>query len=86
MGVFTHVNAYEENGTIFVTVTPNVNLFKDSNSDYFTIDLDAFILDDNEKSKIDQYLKSSGTIQLTRKYKIISPLTDFLACRVTVFL
>lgn len=83
LGVFTHVNAYEENGTVYITVTPNVNLFKSSNSDYFTIDLDAFILDDIEKEKIDQYLKSSGTIQLTRKYKIISPKLSFYAINIS---
>ena len=83
LGVFTHVNAYEENVTIFITVTPNVNLFKDSNSDYFTIDIDAFILDDNEKAKIDQYLKSSGTIQLTRKYKITSPKLSYYTINIS---
>ena len=83
LGVFTHVNAYEENGTIFITVTPNVNLFKDSNSDYFTIDLDAFILDDLEKEKIDQYLRAQGTIQLTKKYKIISPKLSFYAINIS---
>lgn len=83
LGVFTHVNAYEENGSIFITVTPNVNLFKNANADYFTIDLDAFILDDLEKEKIDQYLRAQGTIQLTKKYKIISPILSFYAVNIS---
>lgn len=83
LGVFSHVNAYEENGSVFITVTPNINLFKDSNTDYFTVDLNAFILDDNEKEKIDQYLRMSGTIQLTRKYKIISPVLSFYAINIS---
>jgi len=52
---------------------PNVNLFKSQNSDYFTIDIGAFTLDSYEKSKIDNYLRTSGVIQLTRKYKIVNP-------------
>jgi hypothetical protein len=73
LGVFSHVNAYEKTGTIFISVVPNVNLFKSQNSDYFTIDIGAFTLDSYEKSKIDNYLRTSGVIQLTRKYKIVNP-------------
>ena len=51
LGVFSHVNAYEKSGTIFITLTPNINLFKNQNSDYFTIDIAAFSLDDYEISK-----------------------------------
>lgn len=83
LGVFSHVNAYEENGSIMITVTPNINLFKDSGADYFTIDIDAFILDDYEKSKIDQYLKAQGTIKLTGKYKIISPVLSYYAMNIS---
>ena len=28
LGVFSHVNAYEKSGTIFISATPNINLFK----------------------------------------------------------
>ena len=38
LGVFSHVNAYEKTGTIFIVATPNINLFKNQSSDYFTID------------------------------------------------
>jgi len=83
LGVFSHVNAYEENGSIMITVTPNMNLFKESGADYFTIDIDAFILDDYEKGKIDQYLKAQGTIKLTGKYKIISPVLSYYAMNIS---
>jgi len=66
LGVFSHVNAYEETGTIFIVATPNIRLFKNQNSDYFTIDIKAFELDTYEKSKIDKYLKIGGNLQLTR--------------------
>jgi hypothetical protein len=84
LGVFSHVNAYENSGTIFVSVTPNVNLFKNQSSNYFTIDKGAFVLDNYEKSKIDKYLRSSGTIQLTRKYKIVNPKLSYYSINVFV--
>lgn len=73
LGVFSHVNAYEIDGTIYIVATPNVKLFKNQNSNYFNIDLRAFLLDDYEISKIDRYLKTGGNIMLTRRYIIGSP-------------
>lgn len=84
LGVFSHVNAYENSGTVFVSVTPNVNLFKNQSSNYFTIDKGAFVLDNYEKSKIDKYLRSSGTIQLTRKYKIVNPKLSYYSINLFV--
>lgn len=73
LGVFSHVNAYERSGTIFIVATPNIRLFKNQNANYFTVNKNAFLLDNYEISKIDKFLKIAGTIQLTRKYKIESP-------------
>jgi len=84
LGVFSHVNAYEKNGTIFISVTPNINLFKSNSDTYFTIDKSAFILDSWEKYKIDQYLKGSGVIQLTKKYKIVSPTLSYYIINIFV--
>jgi hypothetical protein len=84
LGVFSHVNAYEKTGTIFIVATPNIKLFKNQNANYFTIDLRAFELDAYEISKIDKYLKIAGTIQLTRKYKIQSPKLSFYVMNIYV--
>jgi hypothetical protein len=84
LGVFSHVNAYEKSGTIFIAVVPNINLFKNQNSNYFTIDKGAFTLDSYEKSKIDNYLRTSGVIQLTRKYKIVNPKLSYYVMNVFV--
>lgn len=73
LGVFSHVNAYELNGVVFIVATPNINLFKNQNANYFTIDVRAFQLDDYEISKIDRYLKTGGNIMLTQRYIITSP-------------
>lgn len=84
LGVFSHVNAYEKSGTIFIAVVPNINLFKNQNSDYFTIDKSTFTLDTYEKSKVDNYLRTSGVIQLTRKYKIVNPKLSYYIMNVFV--
>lgn len=84
LGVFSHVNAYEKSGTIFIAVVPNINLFKNQSADYFTIDRSAFTLDTYEKSKVDNYLRTSGVIQLTRKYKIVNPTLSYYVMNVFV--
>jgi hypothetical protein len=84
LGVFSHVNAYEKTGTIFIVATPNIKLFKSTDSNYFTIDLRAFSLDDYEKSKIDKYLRTGGNLQLTRKYRVVSPILSFYVMNVFV--
>jgi hypothetical protein len=84
LGVFTHVNAYEDLGNIYIVVCPNINLFKNQNSDYFTVNIRAFELDDYEKSKIDKYLKTNGNIQLTRSYRIDAPVLSYYIMNVFI--
>lgn len=84
LGVFSHVNAYEKTGTIFIVATPNIKLFKASDADYFTVDIKAFSLDAYEISKIDKYLKTGGNLQLTRKYRIKSPDISYYVMNVYV--
>jgi hypothetical protein len=84
LGVFSHVNAYEDSGTIYIVCTPNINLFKNQNSDYFTVNIRAFELDNYEKSKIDKYLKTNGHIQLTRSYRIDAPVLSYYVMNVFV--
>lgn len=79
LGIFSHVNAYEKTGTIFITVTPNINLFKNPNSNYFTVDMGAFVLDAYERNKITKYLKGNGLIQLTKKFKVTTPALSYYA-------
>ena len=84
LGVFSHVNAYENDNIIFIVATPNIKLFKNQNSDYFTVNIRAFDLDNYEKSKIDKYLKTNGNIQLTRKYRIDSPSLSYYIMNIFV--
>lgn len=84
LGVFSHVNAYEKYGTIYIVATPNIRLFKNQNSNYFTIDKRAFELDTYEKSKIDQYLRTGGNILLSKRYQIDSPVLSFYVMNVFI--
>jgi len=84
LGVFTHVNAFEVNGIISIVAVPNIKLFKNQNQNYFTVDLEAFKLDNIEKRKIDRYLKSNGNIQLSRKYRIANPVLVFYTINIFV--
>jgi hypothetical protein len=97
LGVFTHVNAEERQGTIFIYLTPNIKLFKRQDEDYFSIPIrtqtsaggvvtysSAFDLDNYEKNKIVEYLRSGGNIQLTRKFIVKSPTLSFYAINVFV--
>ena len=84
LGVFSHVNAYEDGGVIYIVATPNIKLFKNQNANYFSIDARAFQLDDYEKSKIDMYLKTGGNLMLTRRYQITSPVLSFYVINVFI--
>jgi hypothetical protein len=97
LGVFTHVNAEEKNGTIYIYLTPNIKLFKRQDEDYFSIPIrtestqngqvvysSPFDLDTYEKSKIVKYLKSGGNIMLTSKFIVESPKLSFYAMNIFV--
>ena len=78
------MNAYEDSGVIYIVACPNVKLFKNRNSDYFTVDIAAFQLDDYEKSKINKYLKTNGNIQISRKWRIDSPVLSYYVINIFV--
>ena len=97
LGVFTHVNAEEKDGTIYIYLTPNIKLFKRQDEDYFSIPIrtestqngqvvysSPFDLDTYEKSKIVKYLKSGGNIMLTSKFIVESPKLSFYAMNIFV--
>ena len=84
LGVFSHVNAYEKYGTVYIVATPNIVLFKNQNSNYFDIDIRAFQLDSYEISKIDSYLRTSGNILLSQRYQIGSPSLSYYIMNVFI--
>lgn len=84
LGVFSHVNAFESQGIIYIVATPNIKLFKSENANYFSIDVRAFELDNYEKSKISKYLRTGGNILLSSKFIISSPVLSYYIINVFI--
>lgn len=84
LGVFSHVNAYQDFGMVYIVATPNIRLFKNRNADYFSVSTRAFELDRYEKSKIDRYLRTNGNVQITKRYRIDSPVLSYYTINVFV--
>ncbi len=82
LGVFSYVNAYESNGIVYIVVVPNVNLFAQSNSDYFSIPLSAFTLSVHNINKLTIFLKAGGNILLNQRYKIVNAATSLYVMNV----
>jgi len=79
LGIFSRVTAWQiednsEDETIYVYAVPDVRLFKDEDTDYFNVDINAFYLDQDEKDKIIKYLKAQGAIAMTKNIKIVDPV------------
>ena len=97
LNVFSQVDAYTtERGTdmdnndesddsvVYVFLVPNISLFLTGGNSYFDLDINAFTLDDSEKTKIRNYLKTQGTMTLGTSLKILDPIVRKYA--VNVFL
>lgn len=84
LGVFSHVNAYDDNGVIKIVATPNVALFRNKNVNYFNVGIDAFYLDEYEKTKISRYLRSGGNIMLSKSFVIESPRLSYYSMDIMV--
>jgi hypothetical protein len=84
LGVFSHVNAYERDNGIYIVATPNIKLFKNKNTNYFDININAFTLDNYEKSKIVKYLKSGGNNVLSKSFQIDSPILSYYTMNVFI--
>jgi len=84
LGVFSHVNAYQDKGIVYIVATPNIQLFKNQNANYFNIDIRAFSLDNYEISKINTYLQTGGNLMLTQKYIISSPTLSYYIINVFI--
>jgi hypothetical protein len=65
-------NIYDN--VIYLYLIPDVKNYFLSDYNYFTIPFDAFYLDQNEKTKVLDYLKMLGTISITTNVKIVDPV------------
>jgi len=70
---------------INIFLIPDIKIFYGSNSDinYFNIDINAFLLDSTEKSRILNYLSNEGLQIITNEVKIIDPVIKKYVINVT---
>jgi len=70
---------------INVFLIPDIRIFygKDKDTNYFNIDFDKFILDDDEKQRILNYLSLEGLQIITNEVKIIDPVIRRFVINVT---
>jgi hypothetical protein len=87
LNIFSQIDAYTtekgsynddgnevDDSIIYLFLVPNINLYLTGGNSYFDLDMSAFNLDDYEKSKIEKYLKSEGTVGLGNAIKILEPV------------
>lgn len=84
LAIFSQIDAFTtastsgnvlEDSIVYLFLIPDISLFLQSaGSSYFDLDLSAFILDSSEKTKIETYLRTQGTIGLGTGIKILDPV------------
>jgi hypothetical protein len=69
---------------MYLFLIPNIVNYFQGDFNYFNIPLDAFYLDEYEKTKTLDYLKMMGTISITTSVKIIDPVLSFYTMNVYI--
>jgi len=69
---------------IFLFLVPKITKYLNSTTNYFNLPFDVFYLDDYEKQKTMNYLKSQGIISITTEIRIVQPVISRYICNVNV--
>jgi len=100
LNIFSQVNAYTtekgsdfdnqdplDDSIVYIFLVPDFTQFLKNNNtaNYFTLNSDAFTLDNNEKNKIIQYLNAQGTIGVGIGVKIIQPVQSKYILNIVLF-
>jgi hypothetical protein len=75
-------NVYDNQ--IYLYLIPDIKKYFIDNYNYFNIPFDVFYLDDDEKDKIINYIKSMGTLSITTNINIINPIISLYCANVFV--
>ena len=101
LNIFSQVDAYTtEKGTqfdnnnplddsiVYLFLVPNFRLFLQANTtvNYFNLDINAFTLDQNEQTKIIQYLNSQGTVGVGIGVRIVQPQISRYVLTISLFI
>lgn len=68
-----HDYKYQKDNTIYIDLIPKLNLYINKYTNYFNVPLEAFKINNSMKTKVLNYLKSDGIINMTSDIEIISP-------------
>lgn len=87
LGIFSQIDAFTtekgskmDNGdttddsVVYILAVPNVSLYLTGGNSYYDLDLNAFIIDGEEKTKIENWLRVQGTMCLGTAIKILDPV------------
>lgn len=66
-------NDPEDDSVVYIMLVPDIMLYLQGGVSYFNIDTSAFYLDDREKDKIKNYIKTQGIISTGVTMKILDP-------------
>lgn len=69
-------NGINDDSVIYLFLIPNTELYLTGGNSYFTLDLNAFTLDDSEKLKIETYLRAQGIISVGVSMLILDPIIN----------
>lgn len=86
LNVFSQIDAYTtekgssnddgnsaDDSVVYLFLIPDIGLFLQGGTSYFDLDLNAFILEQFEKDKVERYLRTQGIIGLGNAVKILDP-------------
>lgn len=66
-----------DDNIVHLMIIPDIKKKIDSNSDYFTTEVDNFILSDTEQSAVIRYINNSGQQLISTEVNIVSPVQTY---------
>ncbi len=63
-----------DDSVVYLFLVPNISLFVTGGNSYFDLDLNAFYLEDSEKTKVESYLRVQGILCVGTAVKILDPI------------
>lgn len=70
-------NYIPDDNIVNLLIIPDIKKRIDSNSDYFTVDVDEFILSDDEETAVIKYINESGQQLISTEVEIVSPIRTY---------
>ena len=65
-----------DDSIVYIFLIPNIALFTTGGNSYFDLGLNAFVLEDSEKQKIERYIRTQGTLAVGTGIKILDPIIN----------